>query len=186
MREIAGASGGTLLANGGAVMTKTDAARFLMDLSEPLPQGTGPRIVTVQSTPPTKAFVAANLERLEGLTNLQRCAGEEVAWARIRAAFAELEHGALHLGLVHVAKASHAVRSVAATMAETLALDLDAGARLMRQVNTQICALLLRVYVEGDDRNGEPELDHVQSAVREAERQLGTRRWSNPPGAQCN
>ncbi len=167
-------------------MTKTDAARFLMDLSDPLPQGAGPRVVMVQSTPPTKAFVAANLERLETLSNLQRCTWEEAAWVKIRAAFAELEHGALHLGLVHVAKASCAVRSVAATVAQTMTLDADAAATFMRRVNTQICALLLRVYVEGDDRNGEPELDDVQSAVRDAERQLGTRRWSTPPGAQCN
>lgn len=166
-------------------MTKTDAARFLMDLSEPLPHRSGPRIVRVQATPSTKAFVAANLERLEALTNLQRT-GEEAVWTRVQSAFAELEHGALHLGLIHVAKASRAVRAVAATATDSVGLDGEATTIFLRRVNTQICALLLRVYVEGDDRNGEPESLHVQSAVRDAERHLGTRSSSTLPEAQCN
>lgn len=141
-------------------MSKVDSERLLLEMSESTESG--PRVIFVKARAADKAFVGKCLEYLDRAGTRPTSVED---WDKLSDALVLVQEAARERNQQEVAAAAYAVRVFCGLVrANPLAFD---AAELLEQLTSGLTAILLRVYITGNDHGGSTEVASMVTAVCE-------------------
>jgi uncharacterized protein YhaN len=158
------------------MMTKAEVTAFLTSLTRsPKSEGDAPCVITVRATRSTKAFIAESLERLDEITDVLRSDGAAARaashWDNIEQHFQQLDQQARRLELPNIASAARHAELFTAVIGSRMQRSLAEPSSL-QQLTALLSAMLLRLYVDGNDERCVPELRKIQDLVQRSARTM--------------